>query len=593
MDDNIKEKETSPKVKQDNEQDNINKSSSSDILIDKENSKESRPHKIQTNVIVTIIISVVFIAGAVTAALLYPKNLTSTDYVEQQYIFNEKNDETPDDGFGKVDWYSFYDTNPLSFEKIKYNDRAYYYQIHGLKSTEIENKINDAIKSHALALAEKYPGSSPRAVITANLYNILSVKIYNLENSTVEGLNFDLNTGNEISFDDIFTSKANKFSIVYDAVVRKLQVDLDHNLNGICGVKNKIKSLEEYGEAALGAMCFTGDETLEGLVAKRDEMEEELRRVDDTAIAITRDYLAQDSPVFYLYSCGPVFYYDGGIYEEKAKNIMDQLAYLERFRSSDSIYSDNSLSVKDIPLSDYYAGGISTSQYYHDIDFSDNVWVEYGGLFSEGIEPSNTVRYIKEHYSHDNPDPDHMRIVSFYFDDYDYGQKSYTTRTIDISDCSMPKSYFYNTYRETMFDSVSMYTGLMGMQIGFLGVAGYKGESNVTCSREDKNFFIDKDGKIYENPEDLFDPATEYIDYFKNTFKWFGYYIHDEHDVITYVPSSQLVYMDLSSYDLSITQPQYATTNLELKLTSPDGQVYSRTMSLSDVPYDYLKPSLR
>lgn len=104
-----------------------------------------------------------------------------------------------------------------------------YIQIDGLRNIDVQNKINNEIKSVALSQYEKGElknNNLEYAYVNAyrmgDFANVLSVRVSKdaygaeAENQTYKfiGLNFDLSTGEQISFWDLFTNDANLKSII-------------------------------------------------------------------------------------------------------------------------------------------------------------------------------------------------------------------------------------------------------------------------------------------------------------------------------------------------------------------------------------------
>ncbi|MCH5190920.1 MAG: hypothetical protein J1F23_02005 [Oscillospiraceae bacterium] len=107
-----------------------------------------------------------------------------------------------------------------------------YMQIDGLKNIDVQNKINSELKTVALSQYEKGELKSKKLEyvhIYSNLYadfaNVLSVEIIKYaygaeadyqpyESHKWIGLNYDLSTGEQISFSDLFTNDANIKSII-------------------------------------------------------------------------------------------------------------------------------------------------------------------------------------------------------------------------------------------------------------------------------------------------------------------------------------------------------------------------------------------
>lgn len=170
------------------------------------------------------------------------------DKVEQEKELQENieyhqnvNDNTP--GVSLTD---FYDENDLIWEQIEYSEdtiEGWYYQIKGLKNKEVEKKVNEKLKKSAIVTAKN------RYSLSKNKENKLKFKQYKmssfsnvlsvanlLENNYYESQNtfvsLDLNTGNELKIEDLFTKDADILGTIRHAFYSQLGYDLvydDHS----------------------------------------------------------------------------------------------------------------------------------------------------------------------------------------------------------------------------------------------------------------------------------------------------------------------------------------------------------------------------
>ena len=123
------------------------------------------------------------------------------------YFLNELNEETIYEKDGKII------PSDASYEEKK--DAYSYPKISGLKNKEIENKINEEIRNKLIDVINS-EGVLADAYINASFSNILSVRIQrhgrwdglNYYLGGYNGLNYDLNTGNKIQFEDLFVKSA-------------------------------------------------------------------------------------------------------------------------------------------------------------------------------------------------------------------------------------------------------------------------------------------------------------------------------------------------------------------------------------------------
>ena len=136
----------------------------------------------------------------------------STDDFTPEY--KVENEETRKDVPGSS-LYQHYDENDLIIEEVKIDDNKYYIEISGLKDKTIENKINKEIEEKCKSTI-KSSSDYLYTTVTANLGNISSVNCRSMN------LNYNLTTGNHLSFNELFTNSTNIDSIVSKALFRTI-----------------------------------------------------------------------------------------------------------------------------------------------------------------------------------------------------------------------------------------------------------------------------------------------------------------------------------------------------------------------------------
>ena len=118
------------------------------------------------------------------------------------------------------------------------------------------------------------------------------------------GLNFDLVTGDELSFDDIFVKGANVEGLVYKRFYSQLSSDYAFDLLDVeRGIEGK--------EAGNCTMYCDPSVSLEEYRARKSEIEMKIANIEEIAMVETKQYLAGERK-FYLESAGPVFIFDDG-----------------------------------------------------------------------------------------------------------------------------------------------------------------------------------------------------------------------------------------------------------------------------------------
>ena len=125
-----------------------------------------------------------------------------------------------------------------------------YIRISGLKDKNIENKINEEIKNavYSFAITTSEGKSNSNANIVGNFNNILSIAVIARDNAyaITKGLNFDLNTGEKFSFEDVFTKSAPIVSILTSAYNKNLAWDIDLSSEGLTDEEYFAKRAELY-----------------------------------------------------------------------------------------------------------------------------------------------------------------------------------------------------------------------------------------------------------------------------------------------------------------------------------------------------------
>lgn len=186
-------------------------------------------------IIFVIILISITVIGIVFSIKHIDKTIGQAEILEESELESSEKIEEPkklaeDSSYGIKSYSETYDTN--SIEIKKYNDtegkivketqetrtqaainpidfkyNISFIQIDGLKNKDVQDKINAKLKNVPYTLAkEKHVWSA----VTANFSNVLSVVITNdiSYGDDAKTLNFDLTTGEEISFEKLFVSSA-------------------------------------------------------------------------------------------------------------------------------------------------------------------------------------------------------------------------------------------------------------------------------------------------------------------------------------------------------------------------------------------------
>lgn len=127
-------------------------------------------------------------------------------------------------------------TKNYDLYSMNYSTCYNYLKISGLKDKNIENKINEKIKSYIMSIdARDTDGKiGVYSYVVGNYNNILSINIhyYNESNTyTNDALNLDLNTGNDFKLEDVFVKSTSIINVLYSGLCEKLAWDIDLSAN--------------------------------------------------------------------------------------------------------------------------------------------------------------------------------------------------------------------------------------------------------------------------------------------------------------------------------------------------------------------------
>lgn len=266
--------------------------------------------------IFVIIFSIICIT--ITALLIMYSKIDIDDQVEQETILNTQSIQTSNDEQG-LDLKGKYNQNDLkivgkqaSQEKIEFS----YFQIEGLKDKNIQEKINKEIENVTFnSYKEKINiqnvnNLSVSTSCTANYSNILSLNVYcwgrssNTGESEIidieKGINFDLNTGNQIKFREIFTNNAPMYDILrkcaYNSILRdraELTLSQEMVINNYGNIEEDIALVMElYKRDKINQFYFTTSD----IIIIMDDISIDIPMIDwSNYIVIYNKYLSTES----------------------------------------------------------------------------------------------------------------------------------------------------------------------------------------------------------------------------------------------------------------------------------------------------------
>ena len=444
--------------------------------------------------IIIFIIVWLFLLSITVLGVLYLNNKKSVIDNNQVATYNTRS------------YYSFYDDNNINI-KLLYADKtknhqAYgYIKIDGLKNTQIQNKINKEIYDYTLnEINNKATNIYPR--VKLNAFNILSVYISSSKEteSKYMAFNYDLNTGNQIKFTDLFTNTANLSSIIYDGVYNKLSTDISFS---ILSLERQIKAAEIYNENGMESQWYNGNDVAK-LKKEKTEKEQELNNIEDTALNETRKIINSNNISFYLTNYGIIIFKPTDNYEItlKAEKNMEYFAYYEKYLNNKSLYKENNIGKKHIFLSGKNNNDLSYNRVeelddYALIDFEK--WYDYNE-----DEISYMDKLINEYKNKlDKNIFSYLNINSYY-----YKAMNSNIGSIDgyITLCKMSKDYYKDNYKKKLFKTK--------LDTEYSNNSFYNDEKNdnIKCTTNKLSLLVNN-GKFYDKVSDIFVDNYDYQAY--------------------------------------------------------------------------------
>lgn len=224
--------------------------------------------------------------------------------------------------------YGFYDENDLHTDStnIEHNGVLFdFVTIDGLKDKKIEKSINDEIKNKVIEiLDDKHVTTNDNFYINVcgNFQNILSIYIhvYDDEKTYMYTMNFDLTTGKQFSFEDVFVKGANLEGIISKVMRRSMTIDEYYNM------LDDFYSTHDYFDDR-------------DFIVSIDE---------DELYKKTLDFLSSKDKLFYVTPSYMTFIYEDYYYEVLFKDFSNDIAIYDKFDTAFSIFERNDIGYHDI-----------------------------------------------------------------------------------------------------------------------------------------------------------------------------------------------------------------------------------------------------
>ncbi|MBR3232958.1 hypothetical protein IKF74_01600 [Candidatus Saccharibacteria bacterium] len=507
--------------------------------------KETKPKKKlakKTKIIIGVSAWLVLVGAAVALAFIL-KPAEETEHLAPVVAeFKWVDDQADKDlDYVDIDYYGYYDANSIYLERMvaddDYSSPYYYvYRVRGLKNRTVEDKINQRILSVVDALvplAGKESYQKPRLNVGASLNNVLSFSIsyYSAEDTSITktfGITFDLNTGNELSFDDIFIKNYDPTQYLhkafYDGLSSNLQFRRKYLDQNISYAEWNLEHPEYYTDKHTAE---DDRKAIEKYRAEIAEIDAAFNDMESYSLEKAKKYLAGDKQ-FYLNAYGPAFIYEDGtaIVKSEAGDNAKYLAFYRDYKTNDSLFENNSLGAKHI----FYT--------YNDISLTD-----YGETKRTIVESNN---YLLETLTYSNDFPDKNAKYQDYIKNqllalanqsgkfysfalltnvYRAGSSglkyNYYIASVNVVAESCDENYYKTTYRKAIIDGKTQ-NAFYGtpFQPARTGRFDPNEIAKIDTNNDIRgvNAVIDESNKIYAEPSEIFVEGSGWEDYLKEHF---------------------------------------------------------------------------
>lgn len=361
------------------------------------NKKEKK--KINKRILAFIVVAIVTITATILLVILKVNSLKEKYKLPEKEVttvFESKDKKKDDDLQYVVDYDYLYDKNDINIEKIYYvdgneiseNDTANvynldydsnvyreYYRISGLKNKDVENHINNTLKNTIMDInCTKDNKVKVYSYISGNFGDVVSITIHTYDDSLPEqnknvyrGINLNLNTGEQIKFEDLFISSAPIASMLLEASLKKQAWNhgLDYN-NYTDGGEFHKDMANQYD---MNNRDFSAEEDYGIEVAN---LYKKMQGNIEFSFGTNSVQIYNFNPSFIVNDTGRSMTIDFSKYK-------DYVAIYKRFKSSNSIY-ENDINLNNIFAYSYISNDSKNTKNYYYNDGNVFVYlVEYTG----------------------------------------------------------------------------------------------------------------------------------------------------------------------------------------------------------------------
>jgi len=554
----------------------------------KQNTKKKLSKKAK---IVLLIAGWILLLGISTGIAFIVKpapEVVHMDSITEAYKFSGQDINKVTDVVEDLDYYGYYTTNPLTFSAIEKEKTWGVHTISGLKDKTVENKINNRIMQTASRLNDGVSGQNDiHMEIAANYFNVLSFYLDLSDNNGdrhYEYFTFDLNTGDELHFDDLFSANINLTSLLfkdfYDSLATKIQFAKLY-------ANQRLAAEPYFPDPSQCAMqyCPLPGETYDDLRRLITEYDDQIANIEQVATKAIQDYLAGEKQ-FYLNASGPVFILsDGTAVTMELKDNIRYAVYLKNYRSMDSIYEDESIAMTN----QFFTQNPSAYARYVNEETDTYLFTYVTDSDGDSISQQALQNYVKDKGLSAPSDAEKFRHISasgHVFQD-DKVRSGYLTICVNETD----KSYYDSTYRKSIIDNGFQQDWSRPIKTGHydvdrvVEVSIQNSDGDDYCSQQTR-VAITNAGTILEKVDDiLVDPPNRegWKDYLKRMA--YNYVCHRSWDPVCYTEEEK------QAHELTYVFKGNGI-GIRLKKDSESNPSYFYDAVFKDIPIDYINPEV-
>ncbi len=423
-----------------------------------------------------------------------------------------------------IDLYGTFTENDLVINTIKMTfegktNKSDVFQISGLKNKEIENKINsdivERIKKY-LSEANKDEGIYCHLYEVANFGNVFSFSVNN-EHGGLWGLNYNLTTGQYLTFEDLFKKNEDLKSIVqkifYIGMVNKIR---DQGMYEGMGYDEPYYDTEKGGWYAKYYWYENNGET------RREEIRQYVLPIDEYEIEkYTKKFLKDENKNFCFTPSELIIFFDGESYRIPFKEIADSVVIYDKFLTNESIFERDDVGAESLITctAEYNYGIYKETKYESDNFFYDiSIYPDYEtkDKLTRKAEVVNQLKDKVNQYKEESIK--NKNKAYFLFVEINYNIKNGVLSTelkekniiCDISEREKCLEQILNRYR---YYNLVMYGTIYSFITNFTEVHNQALDFKVTESKESKKYdSVEESINVDETNDEILPSSTRKIE---------------------------------------------------------------------------------